>query len=144
MSGFNFNGGDLLRHLEEQDSRMKSALTVYANNASKKLENYAKQNKPWQNRTYDARNRLTGSYEWQGDDKLVLALSHGVEYGIYLEKGTSAHTITGNPYLYWAGASHPVRFVNHPGSRAYPIIMPTIQAVGPEIMSGLRILLGGR
>lgn len=141
MSNFRFNADELLRSLEAQNSRMKAALSIYANNASKKLENYAKQNKPWTNRTHDARNRLVGSYEWQGDNKLVLALSHGVEYGIYLEKGTSPHTITGNPYLYWEGASHPVKVVNHPGSRAYPIIMPTIQAVGPQIMAGLNILL---
>lgn len=42
-----------------------------------------------------------------------------LEYAEYIEEGTSPHTITGNDYLYWEGADHPVRSVNHPGNRAY-------------------------
>ena len=42
-----------------------------------------------------------------------------LEYSEYIEDGTSPHIINGNPYLYWEGASHPVRSVNHPGNRAY-------------------------
>lgn len=36
----------------------------------------------------------------------------------YLERGTRAHIIRGNPWLFWPGARHPVRQVNHPGTRA--------------------------
>lgn len=42
-----------------------------------------------------------------------------LEYSEYIEDGTSPHIINGNPYLYWEGASHPVRSVNHPGNKAY-------------------------
>ena len=42
-----------------------------------------------------------------------------LEYSEYIEDGTSPHIINGNPYLYWEGASHPVRRVNHPGNKAY-------------------------
>ena len=42
-----------------------------------------------------------------------------LEYAEYIEEGTSPHTITGNDYLYWEGADHPVKSVNHPGNRAY-------------------------
>ena len=42
-----------------------------------------------------------------------------LEYSEYIEDGTSPHIINGNPYLYWEGASHPVKSVNHPGNRAY-------------------------
>ena len=46
-------------------------------------------------------------------------ISTNLEYSEYIEDGTSPHIINGNPYLYWEGASHPVRRVNHPGNRAY-------------------------
>ena len=46
-------------------------------------------------------------------------ISTDLEYSEYIEDGTSPHIINGNPYLYWEGASHPVRSVNHPGNRAY-------------------------
>lgn len=139
-SNFRFNGGDLLSNLAQSQARFKASMGLYAENSSKKLENYAKQNKPWKDRTHDARNRLTGDWKWQGN-KIVISLSHGVDYGIYLEKGTAPHTIVGNPCLYWEGASHPVRSVNHPGSKPYPIIMPAIEKVGPQIMAGLIVLL---
>ena len=46
-------------------------------------------------------------------------ISTNLEYSEYIEDGTSPHIINGNPYLYWEGASHPVRSVNHPGNKAY-------------------------
>ena len=141
LSSFNLNTNNLMNMLDQKQSRMKSALGIYANSSATKLQNHARQNKPWTNRTYDARNRLNATWEWKNDNVLSIALSHGVDYGIYLEKGTSPHIIVGNPYLYWQGASHPVRRVNHPGSRPYPIIMPTISVIGPQIMAGLNILL---
>ena len=42
-----------------------------------------------------------------------------MDYALYMEEGTSPHTITGNYYLYWEGADHPVHQVNHPGNVAF-------------------------
>ena len=47
------------------------------------------------------------------------------DYPYYVEKGTGPHVIEGNPWLYWSGADHPVRRVNHPGTR--PILMLNLQ-----------------
>lgn len=141
MSDFNLNTNNLMNMLDQRQSRMKLALGIYANSSATKLQNYARRNKPWTNRTYNARTRLNATWEWKNDNILSIVLSHGVDYGMYLEKGTPPHVITGNTYLYWQGLSHPVRRVNHPGSKAYPIIMPTINAIGPQIMAGLNILL---
>lgn len=134
MSNFRFDGGDLLSNLAQSETRFKASMELYAENSSKKLENYAKKNKPWKNRTHDARNRLNGDWRWQGK-KIILSLSHGVDYGICLEKGTRPHSISSKR------ASHHVKKINHPGTKPYPIIMPTIEKVGPQIMSGLTILL---
>lgn len=51
--------------------------------------------------------------------RLAYEVGTNLEYAEYIEEGTSPHTITGNDYLYWEGADHPVRSVNHPGNRAY-------------------------
>ena len=45
--------------------------------------------------------------------------SGGKDYAYYMEYGTSPHVIMGNPFLYWEGASHPVDYVIHPGTKAY-------------------------
>ena len=50
---------------------------------------------------------------------LEFTISANIEYAHFIEYGTSPHIITGNPYLYWEGASHPVRQVSHPGNKAY-------------------------
>lgn len=139
-NGFNFDASQILCNLSAQPARFKASMSAYASSSAIKLQNYARQNKPWKDHTHDARNRLNTTWQWKGN-KIVIALSHGVDYGIYLEKGTSPHTITGSPWLYWQGASHPVKKVNHPGTNPYPIIMPTIEHIGPQIMAGLTVLL---
>ena len=139
-ASFRFDGGQLLSNVASMQTKFRASMGLYADTSAKKLENYAKSNKPWTDRTHDARNRLNTNWAWRGQI-IRIELSHGVDYGIYLEKGTPPHTITGHPWLYWQGASHPVKQVNHPGSRPYPIIWPSIEAVGPQIMSGLTILL---
>ena len=143
MSNFRFDASELFGNLAQQQTRFKAAMELYATNSATKLQNYARQNRPWKDNTHDARNRLNADWEWRGN-KIVIALSHGVDYGIYLEKGTPAHVIKGNPWLYWQGASHPVKQVNHPGTRPYPIIMPTIEHVGPQITAGLTVFSLGQ
>lgn len=48
------------------------------------MENYAKQNAPWQDQTGDARERLYATVEETGPIGTIV-LSHGVSYGIWLE-----------------------------------------------------------
>ena len=49
-------------------------------------------------------------------------------YGVYIELGTRAHVIlpTAKKALYWKGAMHPVRKVNHPGTPARPFFQPAV------------------
>ena len=61
---------------------------------------------------------LRGSITTEGSG-LDYEIGTNLEYSEYIEDGTSPHIINGNPYLYWEGASHPVRRVNHPGNKAY-------------------------
>ena len=38
-------------------------------------------------------------------------------YAPFVILGTRPHIIEGKPWLYWEGADHPVRVVNHPGTQ---------------------------
>lgn len=53
-----------------------------------------------------------------------------VEYAAFVEYGTRPHRIIARnaQALYWRGAAHPVRAVNHPGSRPYPFLRPALLA----------------
>jgi len=47
-----------------------------------------------------------------------------VNYGIFIHEGTSAHIIrpVKKKALYWKGAAHPVKSVQHPGTKANPFM----------------------
>lgn len=109
-SGLKFDFSGLLKGLAEAELKLRFALEAYAKTSAAKLENYAKRNARWTDRTGDARNRLKGSSEAYGSG-YRLSLAQGVTYGIWLE---FAH------------------------ERKYAIIEETINIVGnKEIMPGL-------
>lgn len=100
--------------LENFGAKAEAAFAMYAKNSALKLQNYARSNRPWTDRTGTARQRLTGSSS-KGAHWYELKLSHGVNYGVFLEL---AH------------------------EKQFAIIMPTIEKVGSsEIMPGFRNLL---
>jgi len=51
-----------------------------------------------------------------------------VDYGPHVELGTKPHIITPKTKkaLFWPGASHPVKVVHHPGTRAQPFLRPAL------------------
>lgn len=57
------------------------------------------------------------------NDKIVVNWGNAKTiYPIFVHEGTAAHVITPRvkKALHWKGASHPVRSVNHPGTKANP------------------------
>lgn len=81
---FRFDGSDLMQGLMSTESKADAAIRMYAENGAIELENYAKENRPWTDRSGAARQRLKGyigaaSVGWR------LYLAHGVSYGIWLE-----------------------------------------------------------
>lgn len=113
-ASFRFNAEGLLKGFAEFESKFDAAVRMYAETSALKLQDNAKQNAKWTDRTGHARQRLTG-------DALVatngykLRLAHGVDYGIWLE------------------LAHEKRF---------SIIPQTIEYVGTfEIMPGFERLL---
>ena len=63
-----------------------------------------------------------------------------VKYAPWVEKGTGAHTIRPKrkKALYWKGAKHPVRSVNHPGSKAKPFLIPAFEQEKPKFLQNLK------
>lgn len=106
-SSFSFDIQDLLNGMANFDSKKDAALRMFAESAAKKLEQNAKSNAKWTDRTGDARRRLNSGVA-KVSNGFMIHLAHGVSYGIYLEK---AH------------------------EKRYEIIQPTIEHVGTfEIM----------
>lgn len=103
------------------------------------VETEAKKNASWTDRSSHARQAMHSGVEGGGRN-LTVFLSHGVKYGGYLEEGTLPHIIKpkNKKALYWSGAMHPVKEVNHPGTKAYPIIEDTLRGnkdkLGRDIM----------
>lgn len=113
MASLKFDASDMLRRIAEVSSRSEAAIDMFAKNAALTLQNYAREHRPWTDRTGHARQRLTGSAEVV-DNGYRIVLAHGVDYGIWLE------------------LAHEKRFA---------IIQPTIQTKGPQIISSFNRLL---
>jgi len=123
---------DIQRPAQDFVKRKIAGLFMLLQNWSGTLENYAKQNAPWKDRTGHARQGIHSGVDNYGN-RFVLYLSHGMKYGGYLEMGTGIYGPEGRPIkpvnkkaLYWPGAPHPVKSVK--GMQAKPIIGPTINA----------------
>lgn len=80
-----------------------------------RMQTYARENAPWNDRTGMARSGLDVDVEDAGDT-IKISLFHTVDYGLFLE-------------LRWGGA--------------YAIILPTIEALGPQLMQEFEDLISG-
>lgn len=109
-------------------NRKNAMMYAFCDNWSKELENRAKVNAPWKDRTAHARQGLHGDVNVKSNE-YTISLSHGVEYGGILEDGSPPHIIRpkNKKALYWKGAAHPVKLVHHPGTKGYPIVKPTME-----------------
>jgi hypothetical protein len=75
------------------------------------MEQYAKDNAPWQDQTGAARSGLTGGFVNSGKGSFTLSIAHGVDYGIYLEMANSGR---------------------------YAILEPTVRAMLPTVIEELK------
>jgi hypothetical protein len=73
------------KRLKEFTPKLKAALILDAQNIAAEMEKWAKQNVPWTDRTAHARLFLKSTVKWKNTNELMIALSHQVDYGVYLE-----------------------------------------------------------
>lgn len=111
--GFEFDPGDMIQKINAAATKSDAAIAMYAENGALMLQNYAREHRPWTDRTGQARQRLIGSVS-RVSAGYEIALAHGVSYGVWLE------------------LAHEAR---------YAIIQPTIEAKGPDVLSGFNKLL---
>ena len=74
-----------------------------------------------------------------GDLEATIHTSN-VKYAVIVEKGSKAHVIRpkNKKALYWKGASHPVKQVNHPGSKAKPYLIPAFESEKDKFIENLK------
>ena len=63
-----------------------------------------------------------------------------IKYAPMVEYGTRSHIIKpkNKKALYWKGAAHPVKKVNHPGSKAKPYLIPAFEKEIPYFIDKLK------
>lgn len=100
--------------MSEWEAKSMVALDIYGDTAGKKLEAEAKRSAPWTDRTGLSRKTIQGGSRWEGS-KCVVYLSGNTPQFPYLE-------------------------LCH--DKKYAVLQPTIDKMSPEILKGLKILLG--
>ncbi|NFD94661.1 hypothetical protein [Clostridium sporogenes] len=76
---------EAMKKLKEFTPKLKAALALDAQNIAMNMEKWAKENVIWTDRTAHARLFLTSTVKWTNTNTLMVALSHQVDYGVYLE-----------------------------------------------------------
>jgi hypothetical protein len=70
----------------------------------------------------------------------VTVHTSNIKYAPMVEYGTRSHIIKpkNKKALYWKGAAHPVKKVNHPGSKAKPYLIPAFEKEIPYFIDKLK------
>jgi len=124
-------------------ARKKTMIHQTCDSIAHSMGREAKQVAQWTDRTSHARQSINSGLEVRGDT-FILYVAHGARYGRYLESGTPAHVILPKhkKALYWAGAPHPVKKVNHPGTRKYPAVVPAAEKGQRDLKRAMQVLWG--
>lgn len=100
--------------LDGMSERLATAVLMLADTKSKEIESYAKANRKWRDRTNQAKANLRCVTSRPEKNLVRITLSHGVDYGIWLELANE---------------------------KRYAIIKPTLDVYGPKVMSSLEGLM---
>ena len=70
----------------------------------------------------------------------VTVHTSNIKYARGVEEGTRSHIIRpkNKKALYWKGAKHPVKKVNHPGSKAKPYLIPAFEKEKDQFLEKLK------
>ena len=107
---FNYSSSTLKRNLGNMETKLGAAILMYASTKAIEYESYMKMNRPWTDRTNQAKATLNAKVSQPDMNTVRITLAHGVDYGIWLEL---AH------------------------GRNWAIVAPTVNEKGPEYISGI-------
>lgn len=109
-----YNNSTLNKNLDKMAVKLGAVILMYVSTKASELQAKMKVNRPWTDRTGMAKALLNAKVSQPDNHTVRITLSHGVEYGIWLEL---AH------------------------GKNYAIIAPTIRDEGPRIVSDLNNLM---
>lgn len=75
----------MIGNINDYTKRVQAGLLVITKQVAVKMENWAKNNAPWTDRTTNARRGLFADADWENVTNLVVSMSHTVDYGPMLE-----------------------------------------------------------
>ena len=109
-----YNNSDLKKNLDKMSVKLGAVILMYSATKASEIQAKMKINRPWTDRTGMAKALLNAKVSQPNDNTIRITLSHGVNYGIWLEL---AH------------------------EKNYAIIAPTIREEGPRIVEDLNNLM---
>ena len=109
-----YPSSELSKKIDDMPVKLGSALLMYCATKASELESKMKMKRPWTDRTGMAKATLNAKVSQPSQDIIRITLSHGVEYGIWLELANG---------------------------KKYAIVGPTIREESPKVVEGLNGLL---
>lgn len=109
-----YNNSNLKKNLDKMSVKLGAVILMYSATKASEIQAKMKVNRPWTDRTGMAKALLNAKVSQPNDNTIRITLSHGVNYGIWLEL---AH------------------------EKNYAIIAPTIREEGPRIVEDLNNLM---
>ncbi|APM41419.1 hypothetical protein BS101_22060 (plasmid) [Clostridium kluyveri] len=143
MDGFKFDATDFLKKIASGsggvNGKMKAAVGVYCHSTGKKMESYAKNNAPWNNRTGNARQTIKGDFKWENESKCAAYVAGNMDYSPYLELAHAKGKSTDNEVGMEVAPSFEQLELGREGK--YAILRPTVRKLTPEFVTGMANLL---
>ena len=120
------------------DDKTKDNVQKVLNNTGFKIEAQAKTNLN-RNKSVVTGHLMRGITTKIGNMEVTVHTSN-IKYAPMVEYGTKAHIIKAKnkKALYWKGASHPVKSVRHPGSKAKPYLIPAFESEKDNLIKNLK------
>jgi len=78
-------GGEVISNLLKWAAEKRAGIEALGKVSASTIQNYARQNRRWQDRTGNARAGLNAGNFWQSPEVMIIFLAHAVSYGVYLE-----------------------------------------------------------
>lgn len=109
-----WENSNLSKKMDVVGEKVGAAMLMYMATKASEVKAYMKLNRPWTDRTNMAKATLDTKVSQPNSNTIRMTLSHGVEYGIWLEL---AH------------------------NKNYAIIAPTLNVKAPEVIKGMQGLI---
>lgn len=84
-SGIRIDYSDFENKMKSLKRKVESSIDMFAATEAQQLQAYMKTNRPWTDRTGEAKRQLSATVSKPSAHETRITLAHGVYYGIYLE-----------------------------------------------------------